>query len=58
MEGQLQEDGGKGPADAVERDICHWRRKHKLRHEVEGDEERNIQGGWTECREGVSRQSD
>lgn len=58
MERRLQEDGGKGPADAVERDICYQRRKHKLLHEVEGDGERNIQGGWTECRKGVSRQSD
>lgn len=57
-ERQLQEDGAKGAADAVERDICHRRRKHQLRHEVEGDEEGNIQGGWMERREGVSRQSD
>lgn len=30
----------------------------KLRHEVEGDKERNIQGGWREHREAVSGQSD
>lgn len=52
------EEGGKGLADAVGRDICYRRRKHKLRHGVEGGEERNIQGGQKECREGASRQSD
>lgn len=50
--------GGEGPDDVVERDICYQRRKHEPRHEAEGGEERNIQGGWAEGREGVSGLSD
>lgn len=34
------------------------RRRRKLRHEVKGDKERNVQGGWREHREAVSGQSD
>lgn len=52
------EGGGEGPDDVVERDICYQRRKHEPRHEAEGGEERNIQGGWAEGREGVSGLSD
>jgi len=51
--GPLPEDG----ADAAQRDGGCRRRRRKLRHEVGGDEESNVQGGWRECRKGVSRQS-
>lgn len=44
------EGGGEGPADIVESDICDQRRKHELKHEAEGGEERNTQGGWAEGR--------
>lgn len=53
MEEQLQEQEGKGADRAVEREICYQRRKHQPRHETEGDEERNIQRGWTEWRAGI-----
>lgn len=52
------EGGGEGPDNVVERDICYQRRKHEPRREAEGGEERNIQGGWAEGREGVSGLSD